>query len=275
MASASFSSITSMNRGSMKRSKPEKHGKRGKKETKRPKNESPKKESPRKESSEEESLSDVEMTFELFNMDVLDFHSVRLLLQHAFLKQGVEVGSVADLICDRLSEYIGTCVKQSSEDDALGFVTIIPLHLHKQIGAFFAKHYGDGFESCGLLLMERMMNMPVELAKPMYQQLLDDYREAIAEDVALFKLDNVLIYTPIYWEVESELEGHKKKGESGPFYYQEEMESLKLGKTIDIVMHDADYTADSKRAFSDRGIKQGRRIAMITWHEFVKFVKSL
>lgn len=92
-------------------------------------------------SSEEEDLSDVELSFETYNMDrERDFHSIKEFIKKIFgsgLERlcGGQVGKVdhsiiTSIIVDCLSEYIGSTSKSSEDESPLSFTSMIPFNLN-------------------------------------------------------------------------------------------------------------------------------------------------
>jgi hypothetical protein len=142
-----------------------------------------------------------------------------------------------------------------------------------------------------VLFLERLINVPVDLAAPLLRQLLDDWKAASADEPAHFASPKkVLLMTPTYREVESkldrELEGSSSKSKSKQtfqtttkdvnFYYPE-AECLERFATRfwTISVNTGHETSDSRRAFGDAGIEPGRRVFLLSWAKFEEFVSFL
>lgn len=247
-------------------------------------------------------------------MDLGDFHGVRTFLGQA-VGQGftnvLDLGEVAKLITEDLSEDVGTTVKTDGADsDPYGFSSIVPLKWKgrgvEMLQAFLLKSCANEKEKerlgrdlksgkkVSMVFSERFVNLPAEVASPLLKQLLDDHRNACKED-AVFQTDLVIFSTPVYVEVESaldkELSGGKKagnkkakidknsgpKGEEVKYYYGEaEMLPGLAEYSWDYkVDQEADRVSDSKRAFTDVGIEGFRRVFVLTWTNFRHFVSQI
>jgi len=199
--------------------------------------------------------------------------------------------------------------------DPYGFAGIVPLSAdickdHKgvnELRKFLLKtvpealkgRLGKDIESEGtsIVLMERFINLPAELSSPLFKQLIDDHAHACNEDPQ-FITNKVIISTPIFTELESSLNGSdsgdedhdnmnrnkvikKAKKQREPqsefeYYYGEAELLPKLADySWDFEVDSSDRVADSKRAFSDKGIKSSRRIFVLTWENFKKFVSQI
>jgi hypothetical protein len=259
--------------------------------------------------SETISQDEISVDFEFYNMDTDDYHSVRNFLIHALgrnYSKVIEAGEIANFITETLSEDVGTTIKTEGEkSDPYGFVSIAPLREAKSkpeamLKAFFLKT-AEGTEKkaqleaffkagkTGVVFMERFVNLPADIAGPVYKQLLEDYKHASKEDPT-FKIERVLLSTPTFVEVESELDkelagkkANKKKAktsESNPadssYYYGEAEMLLELAEfSWDFKVESSERPSDSKRAFGDMGVIAGRRVFALTMANFTKFVNSI
>lgn len=139
----------------------------------------------------------------------------------------------------------------------------------------------------GLILTERLINMPPEVVPPMYTMLLEEISWAI-EDKEPYNFSHYLIVSKTYEEVESKLDmeesrPQKKKKKSGDkvdrFYFHPEDEVLEKqalchGSAEYTHEHDEGHS-DSKRAFQELGIKTGPSLILIESGKFEAAVKDL
>jgi len=264
----------------------------------------------------------VEVDFELFNMDLSDFHAIRTFLTNAFGQRYtsvIDAGEIAKLITEDLSEDLGTTIKTEGEGaDPYGYATLIPLGFQANrkgvdmLKAFFLKTCPTDKRSrlktdlntrgTSAVFMDRFVNLPAELASPLYRQLLDDVKNAVGDD-AQFSTERVLISTPTYFEIESDLNDNgiemvEYEGEEGPKpgkkrakkgmlakkptkgeckYYYGESELLPglCDYHWSYKVDQAERVSDSKRAFGDIGIESSRQVFALTWSQFTKFVGSI
>lgn len=123
----------------------------------------------------------------------------------------------------------------------------------------------------GLILTERLVNVPVEIAPPMYRMLAEEIQWAL-EDGEPYHFTHYLVFSKTYCEVASKLDQEedrpKKKQRGGGdevFYFHPE-DTVMHGHAI--AFGDVPYLteggegdADAKRAFQELGIRpQGHMI---------------
>lgn len=259
------------------------------------------------DSSDSTSESEIEIKFELFNMAESDYHSIKQYLGSLFGigEHGVDLVSLTSFIVEALADHLGTCIKTDGEaSDPFGFITGFPLKmvdkipqiceslqnflLNKGRDSVLNSFFQDSENI--IVFQERLINVPASIAGPLYQQFIDDWKMAESEEKSLFvssKSDaKVLLITPTYKEVISDLDRELGLRENpknftsvstGINYYYEEAEYLQeySYKTIDFSVQTGHETSDSRRAFSENGIEPGRRIFLLTWSQFIKFVECL
>lgn len=125
----------------------------------------------------------------------------------------------------------------------------------------------------GLIVTERLLNVPAEVVPPMYTMLLEEMEWAI-QDGEPYNFTHYLILSKTYTEVTSKLDAEddppkkKKKGATTAFetmYFHPEDEVLQRQAIcyggFDYSIKQDEGHADSKRAFQELGIKpQGHAI---------------
>jgi protein BCP1 len=140
----------------------------------------------------------------------------------------------------------------------------------------------------GLVLTERLINVPSEVVPPMYTMLLEEISWAL-EEKEPYSFTHYLILSKTYEEVESKLDMEesrpqkkKKKNaaqESERFYFHPEDEvwerhALCHG-TFEYTHKQADGISDSKRAFQELGIKPAGSLIFIEGGKFEAAVKDV
>ena len=146
----------------------------------------------------------------------------------------------------------------------------------------------SGFQ-IGLILTERLINIPSEVIPPMYKMLLEEISWAI-EEKEPYNFTHYLILSKTYQEVASLLDQeddisrkHKKqkkagkKGSSETFYFHPEDKVLQRHASL---FGSYEYTRqaggpDSKRAFQELGIKPEGHMILIEAIKFEAAVKGL
>jgi protein BCP1 len=196
---------------------------------------------------------------------------------------------------------IGSTVKvDGKSNDAYAFLTILNLleHREKKPVADLIRYLSEkaatneslaaipdliaSGKSVGLVLAERLINMPSEISPPMYSMLLDEI-EAAVEDKEPYEFSHYLIVSKTYQEVESKLEmeeqKRKKARESAPlFYFHPEDEVLQKHASAFGTYpftKDDESVADSKRAFQDMGVKSQGSMILIEASRIQGAVKAI
>lgn len=264
------------------------------------------KESSDDESSSEPSDSEVEVKFEFFNMAESDYHSIKQYLGNLFGsgEHGVDLVGLAALIVEALADHLGTCIKTDGEtSDPFGFLTGFPIEfadkklasgplktvetfLKRKCEKLNVEQFFSESENV-ILFQERLINVPGSVAAPLYRQFLDDWNMATSEEPQNFPSPKqVLIIAPTYREVISKLD-HELGLQENPLnfgvastetnFYYEEAEYFKdfAAEYFDFAVDTGHETSDSRRTFSDNGIEPGRRVFILSWNNFIKFVERL
>ncbi|KLU82591.1 hypothetical protein MAPG_01663 [Magnaporthiopsis poae ATCC 64411] len=255
----------------------------------------------------------VNVEFEWFNFDPeIDFHGVKALLRQLFDvdSQLFDSSALAGLI---LAQHtIGSTVKvDGKETDAYAFLTVLNLHEHREKPAVAAlvKYIGEKAQQAsskalaatvpellpsggpdggnkhavGLVLADRLINMPSEIVPPMYRLLVDEI-EAAVEDKEPYEFSHYLIISKTYTEVESNLEMEterkkKKAKEEAPFFYfhaeDEVLQKHALAYGSYPYSRADEAVADSKRAFQEMGVKSQGHMILIEAAKFEGAVKAI
>lgn len=236
-------------------------------------------------------MNTVDVDFEWFNFKPeIDFHGLKSLLRQLLDvdSQLFDLSALADLILSQPT--IGSTVKVDGEEtDAYAFMTVLNLREHagKKVVQDLAQYVLEKTKSnpalaglgelmekkeVGLLLTERLINCPAEIAPPMYTWLLDEVESAV-DDKEPYEFTHYLILSKTYLEVESALDTEdapkSKKSKAAKqketFYFHPEDEVLQRHAlatgSYEYTKAEGEGMADSKRAFQEMGIKpQGSMI---------------
>lgn len=245
--------------------------------------------------------------FEWFNFKPeVDFHGIKSLIRQLLDvdAQLFNLSELADLILSQPT--IGSTVKVDGEDtDAYAFLTILNLHEHREKPVIkdLAKYLVEKANSnsslallpgllqsaaqVGLIFAERLINVPAEIAPPMYTMLIDEI-EAAVEDKEPYEFTHYLILSKTYREIASALDQEdaprqKKnkaaKGGRETFYFHPEDEVLQrhalASGSYEYTNDEGDAMADSKRAFQEMGIKPQGSMILIEASKFEGAVKAI
>lgn len=242
------------------------------------------------------------MDFEWFNYDSeIDFHGVKTLLRQLLDidSQLFDLSALADMIVEQRT--IGSTVKvDDMANDAYAFLTVLNLaeHAEKKAVTDLAQYLVEKSRTnealapvadlltsrkpVGLILAERLINMPPEIIPPMYSMLIDEI-EAAVEDKEPYEFSHYLIVSKTYNEVQSTLDdGERKKKkakEDAPlFYFHPEDEVLQkhaaVYGTYEYTKED-ETVADSKRAFQEMGVRSYGSMILIEASKFQGAVKAI
>jgi len=139
----------------------------------------------------------------------------------------------------------------------------------------------------GLILTERLINVPSEVVPPMYTMLIEEIQWAI-QDKEPYDFSHYLILSKTYTEVPSKLDGEddrpkkKTKAPGGTFetmYFHPEDEVLQryaiCSGGFDYSIKQDDGHSDSKRAFHELGIKPQGHAILISNDKFKEAVGNV
>ncbi|TVY21308.1 Protein BCP1 [Lachnellula arida] len=260
------------------------------------------------DSGSDDDVDMVNVEFEWFNFKPdVDFHGLKSLLRQLLDvdSQLFDLSALADLILSQAT--LGSTVKVDGEDtDAYAFLTILNLHEHreKKVVKDLTQYIAEKSKSnqtlsalssilsspssqVGLVLAERMINVPSEVAPPMYSMLIDEI-EAAVEDKEPYEFTHYLILSKTYHEIESALDQEEaprtKKSKAGKtgretFYFHPEDEVLQrhavASGPFEYTKDEGEGMADSKRAFQEMGIKAQGSMILIEKSKFEGAVKAI
>uniref|UniRef100_A0A2K5JYC1 BRCA2 and CDKN1A-interacting protein n=1 Tax=Colobus angolensis palliatus TaxID=336983 RepID=A0A2K5JYC1_COLAP len=162
------------------------------------------------EEDEEDDVTDEEVNieFEAYSLSDNDYDGIKKLLQELFLKDPVNTAELTDLLIQQ--NHIGSVIKQTDvsedseydvdEDEVFGFISLLNLterkgtqcpeqiqelvlsfcekNCEKSIVEQLDKFLNDTTKPVGLLLSERFINIPPQIALLMYRQLQKELVEA-------------------------------------------------------------------------------------------------
>ncbi|KAF5311395.1 hypothetical protein D9758_018563 [Tetrapyrgos nigripes] len=181
--------------------------------------------SKRKQSNNEDSdagssdISMIDVDFDFFNPNPnVDYHAIKRLLKQLFQEdaESFNLHEFTELILSQPT--IGTTIKTDGEDsDPYALLTVLNMHAHREhpsitsLANYFLKKSSTnpGFHSAlqtlfsqtqnhvGLVVCERLINMPVQVIPHMYRMLAEELKNAIAENSA-FSFTHLLILSRTY-----------------------------------------------------------------------------
>ncbi|KAK5657750.1 hypothetical protein OQA88_2823 [Cercophora sp. LCS_1] len=253
-------------------------------------------------SSEDEDMDIVNVDFELFNYDPqIDFHGVKTLLRQLFDAdaQLLDLSGLSDLIVEQ--NTIGsTCKVDDKANDAYAFLTVLNAGEHRakkpvaQLIEYLSERASatKGLEQVpellregskavvGIVLGERLLNMPAEVIPPMWSMMIEEI-EAAVEDKEPYEFTHYLVVSRAYYEVVSSLDERKQKKareETKLLHFHpedEEMRKYAAGAGSYSFTKEDESVADSKRAFQEMGVKSQGFMMLIEAAKFEASVKAI
>ncbi|XP_037547422.1 protein BCCIP homolog [Nematolebias whitei] len=243
----------------------------------------------------EEINEDVMVDFEAHSISVNDFNGIKKLLQQLFLKAHVNTSEMTDIIIQQ--NHIGSVIKQAevpedSDDDdpdeVFGFITVLNLTERKGVQCVEqvkelivdqceknAPHsvteqleqiLNDTTKPVGLLLSERFINVPPQIALPLHKQLQEEMSEAQRTNKPSGKCHYCLMISKTCKEATKNIpaRGGAPKEEylfvnaEEEFFY--EQAALKFHFSV---QEDADSCLSGRWSFDDVPMKPFRTVMMI------------
>ncbi|KAJ5690107.1 hypothetical protein N7462_004499 [Penicillium macrosclerotiorum] len=264
------------------------------------------------EPQDDDSDDDVDMVnvdFEWFDpQPAVDFHGIKNLLRQLFDNdaQIFDMSALSDLILSQPT--LGSTVKvDGNESDPYAFLSVLNLQEHKDkpviqdlikylqgkassnpsLAALKELLSQNPTPPVGLILTERLINMPAQVIPPMYNMLLEEISWAI-QDNEPYNFSHYLIVSKNYQEIESKLDleesrPQKKKKKAGEasqrFFFHPEDEVLErhalCSGSIEYTHKQDEGHSDSKRAFQELGIRTSGSLTLIEGAKFEGAVKAI
>lgn len=222
----------------------------------------------------------IDVDFDYFDLNpAVDFHAVKNLLRQLFGDDSslVNLSGLAELAM----QNVGTTIKTDGKDgDPFALLSVVNVTQNaenasvKGLAAYLVERTRPDAElqallkqlllqqklQVGLVLSERMINMPVEVVPPMYRMLKEEMALA-AELHEKYEFDYFLVVSKVYEVVEGEGEkdrGKRRKAAEGAEFDYFHYEDMVLEKHARRHGH-FEYTTrkqetDSRRVFTEYGI---------------------
>ncbi|CAG8576048.1 24685_t:CDS:2 [Dentiscutata erythropus] len=250
----------------------------------------------------------VDIDFDFFDPKPIDFHSIKNLMIQLFSTDAelFSISELTELIIDQ--PLLGTTVKVDGADsDPYAILTVLNMneHLEKKCIQDLIKYLldktkpdqtlnekldtllkKDSTNHVGLMLSERLINMPVQIVPPMYKMLQEEIQWAV-DDNEPYNFEWYLVLSKTYQEVMSTLDDEssqskkqkKKKAKSEPtvFYFHPEDEVIERNSEYQFNFNFTKQpsVSDSKRAFSDFGIAPAMKLFLLNRSKFDNLVRDL
>mmetsp|Transcript_24938 Transcript_24938/g.64261 ORF Transcript_24938/g.64261 Transcript_24938/m.64261 type:complete len:301 (-) Transcript_24938:46-948(-) len=173
---------------------------------------------------DEDAFREINVSFEFFDPAEVDFHGLRALLGKYL--DGAPFEALSELVEVIIAQStVGTVMKTAAEEDPIGMVSALNLRRYstlaclQQVRAFLAgkcKHKATRealdkaweAEGTALLLTERLMNTPPQIAPPLMQAIFDEIEWATEDEPTQelrdsYKLKQYIVATRVYVDPEA------------------------------------------------------------------------
>uniref|UniRef100_A0A1J3F5T8 Protein BCCIP homolog n=1 Tax=Noccaea caerulescens TaxID=107243 RepID=A0A1J3F5T8_NOCCA len=173
-------------------------------------------------SDEEDSEGEVQADFEFFDPKATDFHGAKILLQSYLDDKDWDLSGFVDLILDQTT--VGTVVKVAEDEDESLFAMVTALNLarykdnksFRELREFLLKVCPEKnvasdlklllekkAKDVGLLVSQRVTNLPPQLLPPLYDGLFDEVSWATEDEPTeelrrSFRFKSYILVTKIY-----------------------------------------------------------------------------
>ncbi|RMZ82406.1 hypothetical protein DV737_g2043, partial [Chaetothyriales sp. CBS 132003] len=260
-------------------------------------------------SGEDEDFDTINVDFEWFDpQPEVDFHGIKALLQQ-LLDVDAPLFNLTDITDLILSQpLLGSTVKvDGNQTDAYAFLSVLNLQEHgakpyvaklvqyvqakasatPDLAPLAALLSQETVPAVGLVLTERLINVPAEVVPPMYTMLLEEIQWALEENEP-YGFSHYLILSKTYTEIPSKLDAEddrpkkKKKAGGGSFetmYFHPEDEVFEkhalCAGGFDYSTHRDEGHSDSKRAFQELGIRPQGHAILIERDKFKDAVQDV
>ncbi|EGW32549.1 uncharacterized protein SPAPADRAFT_61615 [Spathaspora passalidarum NRRL Y-27907] len=261
---------------------------------------------------EEEAEETVNVDFDFFDLNPdVDFHALKNFLRQLFGDDAsqFDISGLADLILTKHS--IGTTIKtEGTESDPFAILSVVNLNEHRgspsikklieyvlsktkdrtQFNLILKKLlHGKSQLKTGLIVSERLINMPIEVVPPMYNMLLDEMSKA-EDSHEKYEFDYFLVVSKVYQlvsanetEEETETKSKKKKiasNEPKPvemdYFHYEDMVLEEHASYKGIFNYsEQKQETDSRRVFTEYGIDPKLSLLLLDKAQMKKAVEDM
>ncbi|ODV87761.1 hypothetical protein CANARDRAFT_25978 [[Candida] arabinofermentans NRRL YB-2248] len=266
------------------------------------------------EEDQEEEQETVDVDFDFFNLDPeVDFHATKNFLRQLFGEDSsfLQLSDLSDFILKE--NHVGTTIKtDGNSSDPFSLLSVINITKNTsnkavkslvdylieksssktQLNVLLRQVLASNSKfRTGLIISERLINMPVETVPPMYRMLLEEMENSENADEE-YNFDYFLIPSRVYkivtstidqeMEDEDEKRSKKRSKKSGNqadeydyFHYEDEVlesNSLHYGY-FDFTNKSGE--ADARRVFNDYGFEPMLNLMLITKKALVKAANEM
>jgi len=269
----------------------------------------------RKDQNEEDSSPEMEIIdvdFEFFDPAEIDYHAIKRLLRQLFQVDAelFHLNELTELILSQ--PLLGTTIKTDGKDsDPYAFLTVLNMNVHREhpsikalISYFLEKSQTDTalhsvlqrlFSSeslqssshVGLILSERLVNMPTEVVPPMYRMLGDEIIWANDENEP-YQFQHYIVLSRLYRLSKEDIEAMEEEEKNAPSSKRSKLRKKQERKAIDsfhpedgcvkkVALHtlDYDFTNRQPRDPESFGLDTAGRLMVFPSSRFQELVVDM
>lgn len=252
-------------------------------------------------SSSAEEGKTIDVDFEFLSMAEVDFHGIKTLLKQMMSTdiEKVDISGLADFLISQ--PFIGSVVKCDGLLDPYAIMTAIDCSQEcpsiQQLLAYLSKKAAGAKEvmerfdrllrnsKVAILLNERLINMPADIAPPLLKSLIEEIDWA-TEDKLLPQFEYFVFITKVYQETISQVDDEseqvqskkKVKRDEITYFFQQEDEIVEKYAIPQLTFNyklPNQQSEDSRNAFSEYGIDPSRRVLILARDALPKLLNEL
>jgi len=160
------------------------------------------------EDAQGKNIKEIPVEFDVRVMEEIDFKTIRNFLSLYCQNKTFDASELTEIILNQ--EYLGSVIRETSESESFGFISVVNINYHKeklcikQIKDFILSkapahekqkwQLALSLETVGLLLNERLINVPSALAPNLHETIYEEIDWAL-EDGHPFNFDSFIYIT--------------------------------------------------------------------------------
>ncbi|KAM4896967.1 BRCA2 and CDKN1A-interacting protein isoform 2-T2 [Sylvia borin] len=158
---------------------------------------------------------EVNIEFEAHSISDNDYNGIKKLLQQLFLKAPVNTAELTDILIQQ--NHIGSIIKgtQCAEQIKELLLSRCEQSCEQRVLEQLSKLLNDSTKPVGLILSERFINVPPQIALPMHQQLQKELTEAQRTNKPCGKCHYYLLISKTFTEA-TKSKSKRKEGKNQP-----------------------------------------------------------
>ena len=229
----------------------------------------------------------IDVEFDFKALQPIDFHGIKTLLRQSFEAEALmqHASQISDQIIAQ--SKIGTTVKVDGSEDPCAILTVLDLAESAELTKYIMSKDKEGgiqrvmdCHRVGLVINERLINMPPQIAPPLFKMLDEELTWAVEDGNQDF--DHLIFISKVYSNVESHSdddnddEEPKSKISHETFFFNIEDEIIQKNAELQVdYVLPQQQASDSRRVFSECGIRSWRRLLLVSRNKLPSIVNQI